>query len=57
MLGFIQIDKYFEIEIVSAGSSFVVQWVKNPRLLQLCGTGRSCGVGSIPGPGTSACIG
>ena len=32
----------------------MAQWVKDP-VLHCCGSGYNCGVGSIPGTGTSAC--
>ena len=38
------------------GCSYVAQWVKYPRC-HWCGSGYCCGVGSIPGLGTSAYLG
>ena len=33
----------------------MTQWVKNLVVLYGCGLGHFCGMGSVPGPGTSAC--
>ena len=43
----------FEMEKIQIRNSLVAPWVKY-WCCHCCGSGYSCGVGSIPGPGTSA---